>query len=99
MIQAVGAIVPQLQPVKSSPLDDRFSSAMASMLSLEQEIENLAKQLEPLTVSGQGETSGPPGNAVPLPPECRFETAMRSIDARISGAWQKISALRAQLRV
>lgn len=94
---ATGYAVPQLKAVESSPIDSKLSAIHGTLLSLEEEIERLVKQLEPVTLSHPKDDAAQ--NATPAPPECPIENTLRSYDERITLSWQRLSALRANLRL
>jgi hypothetical protein len=92
------SVSPQLSAVKCSPLDERLGCLGGSISALEQEIEMLRQQLEPITISGACGNNGAT-NAAPSPVECNIEHAIRIADERVQAMWNVVSALRAQLRV
>lgn len=96
-----GAAMPQqfgqLSAVKQSPIDERLSSITASLNSLEDEINNLRKQLAPVCIEPNAKEGS--ATATPRPVLSQVENSLTSADERITLAWQALSALRAQLRV
>jgi hypothetical protein len=88
-----------LHPVRTSPLDERIGCIGGSIASLESEIEHMRNQLGPISLPSPKADGSNTMPAAPAPAECAIEQALRGYDARITAAWQTLSALRAQLRV